>query len=64
MMIIIMSVGRDYVSELRQRAGLLVIYQVIYDHGGPWWNDIDRGTSDSSTRALANLGSNGKHSNH
>jgi hypothetical protein len=23
--------------------GLLFIPQVIYEHGEPWWNDIDRG---------------------
>jgi hypothetical protein len=23
--------------------GLLFIPQMIYEHGEPWWNDIDRG---------------------
>jgi hypothetical protein len=32
----------DYVSELRP-TGLLFIPQVIYEHGEPWWNAIDRG---------------------
>jgi hypothetical protein len=30
--IMIMSIGRDYVSEL-----------LIYEHGKPQWNDIERG---------------------
>jgi hypothetical protein len=25
---------------------------VIYEHGKLWWNDIDKGTPDLSTRAL------------
>jgi hypothetical protein len=37
----IMSMGRDYISELRPPTGLLFIPQVIYEHGEPWWNDID-----------------------
>jgi hypothetical protein len=41
--IIIMSTGRDYVSELRSQTGLLFIPQVIYEPGEPWWNDVDRG---------------------
>jgi hypothetical protein len=31
----------DYVSKLRQTTNLLII-QVIEEHGGTWWNDIDR----------------------
>jgi hypothetical protein len=31
----IMSTGRDY--------GSVVHPSVIYEHGEPWWNDIDRG---------------------
>jgi hypothetical protein len=38
-------VGWDYVSELRPPTGPLFILQVIYEHGEPWWNDIDRGSS-------------------
>jgi hypothetical protein len=38
-----MSIGQDYVSELRPPTDPLVIPQVIYEHGQPWWNDIDRG---------------------
>jgi hypothetical protein len=37
-----MSMGRDYVSELRQATGLLIILQVIYEHGKPWRNDFDK----------------------
>jgi hypothetical protein len=35
--------GWDYFFELRPPTGLLVILQVIYEHGEPWWNNIDRG---------------------
>jgi hypothetical protein len=24
-------------------SGLLLILQMIYEYGEPWWNDIDRG---------------------
>jgi hypothetical protein len=41
---IIMSTGWDYVSELQPPMGLF-IPQVIYEHGEPWLNDIDRGNS-------------------
>jgi hypothetical protein len=42
-LMMIMSMGRDHVSELRPPTGLLFIPQVIYEHGEPWWNDNDRG---------------------
>jgi hypothetical protein len=32
----------DYVSELQPPMGLLFMPQVIYEHGEPWWNAIDR----------------------
>jgi hypothetical protein len=38
----ITSIGWDCVSELRPPTGLLVIPQMIYEHGDPWWNHIDR----------------------
>jgi hypothetical protein len=41
-MMMVMLIGLDYVSELRPPAGLLCILQVIYEHGEPWWIDIDR----------------------
>jgi hypothetical protein len=37
-----MSMGWDYVSELWPPMGLLLIPQIIYEYGEPWWNDIDR----------------------
>jgi hypothetical protein len=37
-MMMIMSMGSDYVSELRPPTGLLVIPRVIYERGEPWWN--------------------------
>jgi hypothetical protein len=39
----IMSMGRDYVSELLTPTGLLFIPQVMYELGKPWWNDVDGG---------------------
>jgi hypothetical protein len=31
-----------YVSELQTSNGQFFILQVIYEHGKPWWNGIDR----------------------
>jgi hypothetical protein len=42
MMMMMMSMWRDYVSELRPPTGLLFISQVIYGHGEPQWNDINK----------------------
>jgi hypothetical protein len=54
MMIMIMLMGLDYVSELLPPTGLLIITKVLYEHGQPRWNDVDREkTTDSSTRALS-----------
>jgi hypothetical protein len=39
MMMIIMSMGWEYVSEMQPPTSP----QVTHGHGGPWWNDIDRG---------------------
>jgi hypothetical protein len=38
-----MSMGRDYVSELRLLTGLLFILQVIHEHVELRWNDNDEG---------------------
>jgi hypothetical protein len=43
--IVIMAIGRGYVSELQPPTGLLFISEVIYEHGEPWRNDIDRENS-------------------
>jgi hypothetical protein len=40
--LLFMSVGRDYVSELRPPTGLLFIPQVIYEYGEPRCNAINR----------------------
>jgi hypothetical protein len=42
MMMMKISMGLEYVSELRPPLGLLLIPQVIYKHGEPWWKEIDR----------------------
>jgi hypothetical protein len=41
-MMMMMSMGWDYVSELRPPTGLLFVPQVIYEYGEPRWNEIDR----------------------
>jgi hypothetical protein len=41
MVVMVISMGRDYVSELWSPTGLLFIPQVIYEHGEQWWNDVD-----------------------
>jgi hypothetical protein len=43
MMTMTMPMGSDYVSDLRPPTGLLFILKVVYEHGVPWWNDIDKG---------------------
>jgi hypothetical protein len=40
-LMMIMSMGCNYVSELQLPTGQLFIPQVIYEHGELWWNDID-----------------------
>jgi hypothetical protein len=42
-MMMITTMETDYVSELRATTSLLFISQVIYEHGEPRWNDVDRG---------------------
>jgi hypothetical protein len=37
-----MSMGRDYVSELRQPTGLFLIPQATHEHEELWRNDIDK----------------------
>jgi hypothetical protein len=37
-----MSMGCNYISELRPLMGLLFNPEVIYEHGKAWWNDVDR----------------------
>jgi hypothetical protein len=46
-MMVMISIGRDYVSELQPPTGLLV----IYEHGEPWWVMSGK-TPDLSNRAL------------
>jgi hypothetical protein len=41
----IISKGWDYVSEMHLPTSVLFIPLVIYEHGEPWWNDIDGFTS-------------------
>jgi hypothetical protein len=41
--IMVMSMGWDYISELLPLTDLLFIPNVIHEHGEPWWNDINIG---------------------
>jgi hypothetical protein len=47
-----MSMGWDYVSELRPPTGLLFIPQIIYEHGEPRWNAMDRGKPNNLEKNL------------
>jgi hypothetical protein len=51
-MMMIITMGRDYIYELWPPTGLLFFSQVIYEHEEPWWNNRQGKTPDSSTRAL------------
>jgi hypothetical protein len=39
----LISTGRDYVSEERPATGVLFIPQMIYEYGEPRWKNGDRG---------------------
>jgi hypothetical protein len=41
-MFVILSEGWDYVSEMRPPSGLLLMAQMMYEHGDARWNSIDR----------------------
>jgi hypothetical protein len=38
----ILSMKRGYVSELQPPMAILLISQMIFEHGGRWWDYIDR----------------------
>jgi hypothetical protein len=42
MLLLFISMGRDYGSKLRPPKGLLFIPQVIYEYEEPWCNYIKR----------------------
>jgi hypothetical protein len=48
-----MSMGLDYVSELRPPTGLLFIPHAIYEYGDPRWNDIDSGKQRNSGKTCS-----------
>jgi hypothetical protein len=53
-LLLFMSMGRDYVSELRPPvSGLIVKPQMIDEYGEPWWNDIGRGKPKISEKNLS-----------
>jgi hypothetical protein len=52
MLLLFMSIGRDYVSELRPPTGQLFISQMIHEYVEPRWNDIDRGKPKTSEKIL------------
>jgi hypothetical protein len=47
-MFMIMSMGSEYVSELRPPMGICLIPQMIYEAEEPRWNDTDRGKPKNS----------------
>jgi hypothetical protein len=51
--ILFMSMGWNYVSELRPPTGLLFILNMIYGHEETRWNDIDRGKPKNSEETLS-----------
>jgi hypothetical protein len=53
LLILFMSMGRDYVSELRTPMGLSFIPQTMHEYGQPRWNDNDRGKPKNSERDLS-----------
>jgi hypothetical protein len=52
-LVVVMSMGSYYVSELRPPAGLSFVPQTIHDYGDPRWNDIDRGKPKNSERTCS-----------
>jgi hypothetical protein len=51
-LLLFMSMGWDYISELRLPSDLLFITKMIYEKE-PWWNDIDRGKPNNSEKNLS-----------
>jgi hypothetical protein len=43
MMMLMILVSWEYVSELRPQTALLLIPHAIYEYGEPWWNVVDKG---------------------
>jgi hypothetical protein len=42
LIMMIVSMGWDYISELLPPTGLLFVHHAIYEHCVPWWKAIDR----------------------
>jgi hypothetical protein len=53
LLLLFMSMGWDYISELRPPMDLLNIPQMIYEDGEPRWNDIDRGNLKNCEKNLS-----------
>jgi hypothetical protein len=51
-LMLFMSMGWDYVSELRPLTGLLFIPQKMYESGEPRWNNINIGKPRNSEKTL------------
>jgi hypothetical protein len=49
-MLAFVSIGCDYVSELRPPTGLLFMPWMLYEYGETRWNDIDRGKPNNSEK--------------
>jgi hypothetical protein len=53
MLLLFMSMGWDYDSELRPPTGLLFIPQMIYEYGEPRRNDAEREKPKNSEKRLS-----------
>jgi hypothetical protein len=50
---VVISMGKESVSELQSPVGLFFILQRIYGYGEPWWNNIDRGKQNNLEKNLS-----------
>jgi hypothetical protein len=52
-LLLFMSMGRNYISELRPTTGLLFILEMIYGYGEPRWNFVKRVKPKNSEKSLS-----------
>jgi hypothetical protein len=53
LLLLFMSMGWDYVSELRPSTGLLFIPKMIHEYGESWRNDTDRKKQNNSEKSCS-----------
>jgi hypothetical protein len=54
-LLLFMSMGRDYVSELRPSTGLFFSPKMLYECGELWWNDITGKTEELGEKPVPML---------